>query len=94
MTKFYYGRIDYVVMCWINESLKKMNSKLRMPCFHAFNIENWWNEDYCGFYSRGFVFRDSSITYNIVENWLEYQDGKSNTILRELSLTEGTYYND
>jgi hypothetical protein len=94
MTKFYYGWINDKFVRSVNVMFKETNSKLWIPSFRAFNKKDWWMEDYQGFFSRGFTLKDSSITYKRIENWLEYQDGKRTSILCELSLTEGTYYNE
>lgn len=94
MNKFYYSWINYKVNLSILESLKFFNVAHNLKRYSIFNENEWWSDHYRGFFSRGFILRDSSITYKVVENWLEYQDGKSPTIMSELKLTEGTYYND
>ena len=91
MNRFYYGWINDQFVQQTNENFKKRGSKLTIPCFRLSDAVSWWSEDYRGFFSRGFVFKDSSITYKRVENWLEYQDGKRASILSELPLTQGTF---
>ncbi len=94
MTKFYYGWINYSINLTILNNLKRKNIPYSFKTFNGFNNNDWYSDHHRGFFSRGFILKDSSITYNVVENWLEYQDGKTTSILSELTLTQGTYYND